>query len=114
MISPDPNLNIDEVAVPELIAKTLTYPERVGTYNIERLKRMILNGPDVHPGFFHFVIILNLMKRSSFCSRRSGVEKITEVWRSFSDSSRIKSGRYSREAPYGRRYCAVQQTAIVA
>ena len=29
VISPDPNLRIDEVGVPELVAKTLTFPERV-------------------------------------------------------------------------------------
>ena len=29
VISPDPNLQIDQVAVPEHVAKTLTYPERV-------------------------------------------------------------------------------------
>ncbi|KAI8911804.1 hypothetical protein EDD86DRAFT_203319 [Gorgonomyces haynaldii] len=50
VISPDPNLRIDEVAVPELVAKVLTYPERVNKFNIERLKQNIKNGPDVHPG----------------------------------------------------------------
>ncbi len=29
VISPDPNLRIDEVAVPERVSKILTYPERV-------------------------------------------------------------------------------------
>lgn len=29
VISPDPNLRIDEVAVPVHVAKILTYPERV-------------------------------------------------------------------------------------
>jgi len=50
VISPDPNLRVNEVAVPELVAKTLTYPERVFEHNIERLRQAILNGPDVHPG----------------------------------------------------------------
>ena len=34
VISPDPNLRIDEVAVPERVAKILTYPERVTVHNI--------------------------------------------------------------------------------
>ncbi|KAJ6583193.1 hypothetical protein B0H10DRAFT_2097845 [Mycena sp. CBHHK59/15] len=50
VISPDPNLRIDEVAVPERVAKVLTYPERVTSHNIEGLRRAIRNGPDTHPG----------------------------------------------------------------
>ncbi|KAI1089999.1 beta and beta-prime subunits of DNA dependent RNA-polymerase [Rostrohypoxylon terebratum] len=50
VISPDPNLAINEVAVPELVAKNLTYPERVHRKNIDKLKQCILNGPYVHPG----------------------------------------------------------------
>ena len=50
VISPDPNLRIDEVAVPERVAKILTYPERVTSHNIEILKKAVHNGPDVHPG----------------------------------------------------------------
>jgi DNA-directed RNA polymerase III subunit RPC1 len=50
VISPDPNLRIDEVAVPERVAKVLTFPERVTSHNIEVLRRAVRNGPDVHPG----------------------------------------------------------------
>jgi len=50
VISPDPNLGIDEVAVPQLVAKNLTYPERVNRQNIEKLRRCIANGPKVYPG----------------------------------------------------------------
>jgi len=50
VISPDPNLRIDEVAVPERVAKVLTYPERVTPHNISVLKQAVRNGPDVHPG----------------------------------------------------------------
>ena len=50
VISPDPNLGVHEVGVPVLVAKTLTYPERVHAHNIEKLRRAIINGPDVHPG----------------------------------------------------------------
>ncbi|KAI0268359.1 beta and beta-prime subunits of DNA dependent RNA-polymerase [Gloeopeniophorella convolvens] len=50
VISPDPNLRIDEVAVPERVAKILTYPERVTSYNIEKLRKAVRNGCDVHPG----------------------------------------------------------------
>lgn len=50
VISPDPNLRIDEVAVPERVAKILTYPERVTAHNIHGLKQAVRNGPDLHPG----------------------------------------------------------------
>lgn len=50
VISPDPNLGIDQVAVPQLVAKNLTYPERVQRQNIEKLRQCIRNGPDVWPG----------------------------------------------------------------
>jgi DNA-directed RNA polymerase III subunit RPC1 len=50
VISPDPNLGIDQVAVPILVAKNLTYPERVQRHNIEKLRQCVLNGPNVHPG----------------------------------------------------------------
>ena len=55
VISPDPNLRIDQVAVPVHVAKILTYPERVTRANIHFLRRLVVNGPDIHPGanFLH-------------------------------------------------------------
>ena len=50
VISPDPNLAINEVAIPELVAKTLTYPERVSSSNIDRLRTRVSNGPHKWPG----------------------------------------------------------------
>jgi DNA-directed RNA polymerase III subunit RPC1 len=50
VISPDPNLRVDQVGVPVLVAKILTYPEKVHRYNIDRLRAVIMNGPEKHPG----------------------------------------------------------------
>ncbi|KAK4229305.1 DNA-directed RNA polymerase III subunit RPC1 [Podospora fimiseda] len=50
VISPDPNLSIEEVAVPELVAKNLTYPERVNDKNREKLRNCVLNGATLLPG----------------------------------------------------------------
>ncbi|KAG9118466.1 hypothetical protein FRC07_007018 [Ceratobasidium sp. 392] len=50
VISPDPNLAIDEVAVPVRVAKILTYPTRVTTHNMSQMKKAITNGADIHPG----------------------------------------------------------------
>ncbi|CAG0893529.1 unnamed protein product, partial [Darwinula stevensoni] len=49
VISPDPNLGVDEVGVPRHIAKILTIPERVAGFNIERLRKLIRNGVN-YPG----------------------------------------------------------------
>ena len=50
VISPDPNLGINEVAIPELVAKNLTYPERTSRYNIAKLRERVRNGPNKWPG----------------------------------------------------------------
>ncbi|KAK4176721.1 hypothetical protein QBC36DRAFT_4640 [Triangularia setosa] len=50
VISPDPNLSIEQVAVPERVAMNLTYPERVNRANIQKLKACVRNGPTVYPG----------------------------------------------------------------
>ncbi|KAI9813282.1 MAG: hypothetical protein M1827_004224 [Pycnora praestabilis] len=50
VISPDPNLGIDQVAVPMLVAKNLTYPEKVSRYNKAKLQQRVRNGPNKWPG----------------------------------------------------------------
>ena len=50
VITPDPNLKIDELGVPIKIAKNLTFPEKVTKYNYDRLKTSILNGYNNYPG----------------------------------------------------------------
>jgi len=41
VIGPDPVLHLGEIGVPESIAKTLTYPERVTTYNHDKMKQFL-------------------------------------------------------------------------
>jgi len=50
VISPDPYISINEIGVPVQIAKELTVPEKVTEQNIEELRKLILNGPNKHPG----------------------------------------------------------------
>ncbi|MEA2071081.1 MAG: DNA-directed RNA polymerase subunit A' [Asgard group archaeon] len=50
VISPDPNLSINEVGVPEEVALQLTIPERVTEWNIEELKELVMRGPTTNPG----------------------------------------------------------------
>ncbi len=55
VISPDPYLSIDEIGVPEKIARTLLIPEVVNDLNIEFLKKLVVRGPENYPGavFIH-------------------------------------------------------------
>lgn len=50
VITGDPNLSLDEVGVPRSIARTLTFPEVVTPMNIEKLTKLVENGPNEHPG----------------------------------------------------------------
>ncbi|WP_298524593.1 DNA-directed RNA polymerase subunit A' [uncultured Methanobrevibacter sp.] len=50
VISPDPNISINEVGVPEMIAKEVTVPVYVNEWNIDEMRTYIENGPDIHPG----------------------------------------------------------------
>ncbi|KAK3014995.1 hypothetical protein RJ639_007248 [Escallonia herrerae] len=50
VITPDPNINVDELGVPWSIALNLTYPETVTPFNIDRLKALVENGPNPQPG----------------------------------------------------------------
>ena len=50
VITPDPNISIAELGVPEKIAMNLTRPERVTEFNRDKLYKYIQNGPNVFPG----------------------------------------------------------------
>lgn len=50
VITPDPNISIAELGVPEKIAMNLTRPERVTEFNLKRLYKFVQNGPDKFPG----------------------------------------------------------------
>jgi len=50
VISPDPNLSINEVGVPVDIAKILIVPERVTEFNLEEMRELVIRGPYEHPG----------------------------------------------------------------
>lgn len=50
VITPDANIDLDELGVPEEIATNLTFPETVSPYNRERLLSYVRNGPDKYPG----------------------------------------------------------------
>ncbi len=50
VISPDPNISINEVGVPIEVARELTVPVRVTPYNIDYLRKLVKNGAHKYPG----------------------------------------------------------------
>ncbi|KAF2835733.1 DNA-directed RNA polymerase I subunit RPA1 [Patellaria atrata CBS 101060] len=50
VISPDPNIETNEIGVPPVFAKKLTYAEPVTNHNFYELKEAVINGPERWPG----------------------------------------------------------------
>ena len=50
VISPDPNIEVYQVIVPQYIAKKLTFPEPVNDLNIAVLREKVIRGGQSHPG----------------------------------------------------------------
>ncbi|ODV63115.1 DNA-directed RNA polymerase I core subunit RPA190, partial [Ascoidea rubescens DSM 1968] len=50
VISPDPLIETNQVAVPPVFAKKLTFPEPVTSYNASQLRQYVINGPEKWPG----------------------------------------------------------------
>ena len=50
VISPDPTLSLNEVGVPERVAKEMTQTMHVNERNLERAQRYVSSGPEAHPG----------------------------------------------------------------
>ena len=50
VISPDINIEPNEIGIPPVFARKLTYPEPVTGQNINELRQLVINGPRNHPG----------------------------------------------------------------
>jgi DNA-directed RNA polymerase subunit A' len=50
VISPDPTLSLNEVGVPERVAREMTQTMNVSERNLGRAKQYVQNGPEGHPG----------------------------------------------------------------
>jgi len=55
VISPDPMIDLDEIAVPFHIAMKLTVPEKVTQWNMEYLRKYLERGPGEYPGANYIV-----------------------------------------------------------
>jgi len=76
VISPDPNLDINEVGVPLEVAIRLSIPENVTEWNIEELRQLVINGPESYPGALYVVRPDGKRIRLEFVTDR---EKIAEA-----------------------------------
>lgn len=50
VITPDPNISVEEVGIPDVFAMKLSYPVPVTAWNVAELRKMVINGPNIHPG----------------------------------------------------------------
>ncbi|RZF37892.1 hypothetical protein LSTR_LSTR009992 [Laodelphax striatellus] len=55
VITPDPNLRIDQVGVPRSIAQNMTFPEIVTPFNIHLMKELVSRGNSQYPGAKYIV-----------------------------------------------------------
>ncbi|GAB0137223.1 hypothetical protein EsDP_00005499 [Epichloe bromicola] len=50
VISPDPNIETNEIGVPPVFARKLTYPEPVTSHNFRDMQQAVINGVNIWPG----------------------------------------------------------------
>ncbi|CAD5211450.1 unnamed protein product [Bursaphelenchus okinawaensis] len=50
VITPDPYLDVDEIGIPEIFAKKLSFPEPFCYFNASKLRKQVETGPDSYPG----------------------------------------------------------------
>ena len=79
VISPDPNLDLSEVGVPETVAMKLTIPEIVTDWNIEKLKKLVINGPSQFPGVNYITRPDGVKIRLDFVEDRSIIAESLEI-----------------------------------
>jgi len=79
VISPDPNLDLSEVGVPETVAMRLTIPEIVTEWNIERMRKLVINGPGQFPGVNYIMRPDGVKIRLDFVEDRSTIAETLEI-----------------------------------
>ncbi|XP_065316447.1 DNA-directed RNA polymerase I subunit RPA1-like isoform X2 [Gordionus sp. m RMFG-2023] len=103
VISPDPFIDLDQIGIPLVFACKLTFPEPVNAFNLERLRRAIINGPDIYPGAFTvknargnvlFIDPKNVSQRLNLARKLTSSAIITAIddsciMEALNDSSRI-------------------------
>ena len=78
VISPDPNLDISEVGVPLEVAMRLSMPEKVTAWNIEEMRKYVINGPEKYPGALYIVRPDGKRIRLEFVTDRTKIAEAIE------------------------------------
>ena len=79
VISPDPNLDLSEVGVPESVAVKLTIPEVITDWNMDDIRKLVINGPDKYPGVNYIMRPDGVKIRLDFVEDRSAIAENLEV-----------------------------------
>ena len=79
VISPDPNLDLSEVGVPVSVAIKLTIPEMITEWNIEDIRKLVINGPENYPGVNYIMRPDGVKIRLDFVEDRSAIASNLEV-----------------------------------
>ncbi|MDR1991970.1 MAG: DNA-directed RNA polymerase subunit A' [Nitrososphaerota archaeon] len=79
VISPDPNLDINEVGVPKDVAMRLSVPEKVTAWNIEEMKKLVINGPEQYPGALYIIRPDGKRIRLEFVVDRTKIAEAVEL-----------------------------------
>ncbi|KMV66345.1 DNA-directed RNA polymerase subunit beta' [Encephalitozoon cuniculi EcunIII-L] len=98
VISPDPNLETREIGIPLVFAEALTFPERAASFNVDRLKKAVVNGP-TYPGSLYLQdgdVMLSLAhmpdeKRYALANQLLDGKKV--VWRHLVDGDVVLMNR---------------------
>ncbi|RMC22904.1 hypothetical protein DUI87_00090 [Hirundo rustica rustica] len=83
VITPDPNLAIDQVGVPRSIAANMTFAEIVTPFNIDRLQELVRRGNSQYPGAKYIIrdngdrIDLRFHPKPATCTCRSDTSVTT-------------------------------------
>lgn len=76
VISPDPNLKINEVGVPSVVAMKLTIPEMITEWNMAYLKKFIERGPTEYPGCNYIIRPDGKKKKITEETKEASLEEI--------------------------------------
>jgi DNA-directed RNA polymerase subunit A' len=79
VISPDPNLDINEVGVPQDVAMRLSVPEKVTAWNIDEMKKLVVNGPETYPGALYIIRPDGKRIRLEFVIDRTKIAEAVEL-----------------------------------
>lgn len=70
VISPDPQMSVDEIGIPRTTALKLTFKEKVTTFNVHKLTEMVRLGPDRLDGAKSIIDLTKRRRMLHFCNNK--------------------------------------------